>query len=49
MGLGMTVVVSPEEVKPALELLAARGLQAWDVGRIEAGTPGAEAEAIVES
>ena len=48
MGLGMTVVVSPDQVKPALELLAARGLQAWDVGLIEAGTPGIEAEAIVE-
>jgi phosphoribosylformylglycinamidine cyclo-ligase len=48
MGLGMTVVVSPDQVKPALELLAARGLKAWDVGGIEAGKPGAEAEAIVE-
>ena len=48
MGLGMTVVVAPEQVKPALELLKARGLSAWDVGVIEAGKPGAEAEAIVE-
>ena len=49
MGLGMTVVLAPEQVKPALELLKARGLQAWDVGVIEASKPGAEAEAIVES
>ncbi len=48
MGLGMTVVVGPEQVKPALEFLAARGLAAWEVGVIEAGKPGAEAEAIVE-
>jgi phosphoribosylformylglycinamidine cyclo-ligase len=48
MGLGMTVVVAPGQVKPALELLAARGLRAWEVGSIEAGRPGAEAEAFVE-
>ncbi len=48
MGLGMTVVVAPGDVKAALELLHARGLQAWDVGVIEAGTPGAEAEARVD-
>ncbi len=49
MGLGMTVVVAPADVKATLELLTARGLQAWDVGSIENGTPGAEAEAIVVS
>ncbi len=49
MGLGMTVVVAPDQLKPALEFLAARGVSAWDVGVIEAGKPGAEAEAIVES
>ena len=48
MGLGMTIVVSPEQVKPALDFLAARGVSAWDVGVIEAGKPGAEAEAVVE-
>ena len=47
MGLGMTLVVAPADVKAALEVLTARGLQAWDVGVIENGTPGAEAEAIV--
>lgn len=48
MGLGLTVVVAPEHAAPALDLLRSRGLDAWDVGRIEAGTPGAEAEAVVE-
>jgi phosphoribosylformylglycinamidine cyclo-ligase len=49
MGLGMTIVVAPDQVKPALEFLKSRGLEAWEVGVIEAGTPGAEAEAVVES
>jgi phosphoribosylformylglycinamidine cyclo-ligase len=48
MGLGLTVVVAPEQVQATLALFAARGLEAWAVGRIEAGTPGAEAEAIVQ-
>ncbi len=48
MGLGMTVVLAPAEIAPALELLKSRGLDAWDVGVIEAGTPGAEAEARVD-
>jgi phosphoribosylformylglycinamidine cyclo-ligase len=47
MGLGMTVVVSPGDVTRSLELLRARGLEAWDVGVIEAGIAGQEAEAIV--
>ncbi|MEW5740925.1 MAG: phosphoribosylformylglycinamidine cyclo-ligase [Myxococcota bacterium] len=49
MGLGLTIIVAPEHVAPALKLLSSRGLEAWEVGRIEAGQPGAEAEAIVES
>ena len=48
MGLGMTVVLAAADVKAALELLTSRGLDAWDVGVIEAGTPGAEAEARVD-
>jgi phosphoribosylformylglycinamidine cyclo-ligase len=48
MGLGMTVVVEPADVRLALEVLKSRGLDAWDVGVIEAGTPGAEAEARVD-
>ena len=47
MGLGMTVVLAPDQVKPALALLASRGITAWEVGTIEAGKTGAEAEAIV--
>jgi phosphoribosylformylglycinamidine cyclo-ligase len=46
MGLGMTVVVAPESVEPALRLLRARGLEAWEVGAIEA-SPLPEAEARV--
>jgi phosphoribosylformylglycinamidine cyclo-ligase len=38
MGLGMVAVVPPAAVKPALALLAARGVPAWEVGRIEAAT-----------
>jgi phosphoribosylformylglycinamidine cyclo-ligase len=48
MGLGMTVVVAPGDAKRAIEVLAARGITAWDVGVIEAGKSGAEAEAVVE-
>ncbi len=47
MGLGMTVVVSPSDVAKTLAMLKARGVSAWEVGVIEAGLPGAEAEAIV--
>ncbi len=47
MGLGMTVVVAPIDVDKALGVLKSRGLQAWEVGAIEKGTPGQEAEAIV--
>jgi phosphoribosylformylglycinamidine cyclo-ligase len=36
MGLGMVAVVSPAALGPALTLLAARGVPAWEVGRIEA-------------
>jgi phosphoribosylformylglycinamidine cyclo-ligase len=38
MGLGMVAVVPPAAVKPALALLAARGVPAWEIGRIEAST-----------
>jgi phosphoribosylformylglycinamidine cyclo-ligase len=48
MGLGLTVVVAPEHAAAAVAHFRERGVEAWDVGRIEAGTPGAEAEAIVE-
>ncbi len=48
MGLGMVVVVSKADVAATLTLLSGRGVQAWEVGAIELGTPGAEAEARVE-
>ncbi|MBE2252268.1 MAG: phosphoribosylformylglycinamidine cyclo-ligase [Myxococcus sp.] len=48
MGLGMTIVVAPADVPKALALLEARGLAAWDVGVIEAGAAGKEAEALVQ-
>jgi phosphoribosylformylglycinamidine cyclo-ligase len=38
MGLGMVAVVPPAAVKTGLALLAARGVPAWEVGRIEAST-----------
>jgi phosphoribosylformylglycinamidine cyclo-ligase len=38
MGLGMTVVLAPTDVEPALRLLQGRGLEAWEVGQIEAST-----------
>ncbi len=47
MGLGMTIVVAPGDVEPALACLKSRGVQAWAVGSIERGTPGAEATARV--
>ncbi len=49
MGLGMTVVVAEGDVAKALAVLKARGVAAYDVGVIEAGVAGAEAEAIVIS
>jgi len=48
MGLGMTAVVAPEDVDAALALLKARGVEAWDVGGIEAGVAGREAEAVIQ-
>ncbi|MBL8914229.1 MAG: phosphoribosylformylglycinamidine cyclo-ligase [Archangium sp.] len=48
MGIGMTVVLAPGDVKQAIEVLGKRGITAWDIGQIEAGKPGAEAEAVVE-
>ena len=38
MGLGMVAVVPAAAVQPALALLAARGLPAWEVGRVEASS-----------
>ncbi len=49
MGLGMTVVVAAADAAKTLEVLKSQGVPAWDVGVIEAGTAGAEAEAIVKA
>jgi phosphoribosylformylglycinamidine cyclo-ligase len=45
MGIGMIAVVSKSDVAKALQFL---GDGAWEVGVIEAGSPGQEAEAIIE-
>jgi phosphoribosylformylglycinamidine cyclo-ligase len=45
MGLGMIAVVAKSDVAAALQQL---GSTAWEVGMVEAGKPGAEAEAIIE-
>lgn len=47
MGLGMTLVVRSADAGRAVAFLKARGLNAWQVGRIEVGTVGAEAQAVV--
>ena len=49
MGLGMCVVIAKSDVAAALKLLASRGAQAWEVGKIVSGNSGAEAEAIIEA
>jgi phosphoribosylformylglycinamidine cyclo-ligase len=46
MGLGLIVVVAPEDVAKALEVLRARGVEASEVGRVEAGT--GEATAVID-
>jgi phosphoribosylformylglycinamidine cyclo-ligase len=38
MGLGMVAVVPQGAVQPSLALLSARGVPAWEVGRVEAST-----------
>jgi phosphoribosylformylglycinamidine cyclo-ligase len=48
MGLGMVVVVPKADVEKALGLLKSRGVEAYEVGAIEPGKSGAEAEARVE-
>ncbi len=48
MGLGMIAVLAPGEVRPAIELLKSRGIEAWEVGRVERGTAGQEAVAVIE-
>ncbi|MDX2009006.1 MAG: phosphoribosylformylglycinamidine cyclo-ligase [Myxococcaceae bacterium] len=47
MGVGLTVVVAPEHAATTVAHFKARGVEAWDVGVIEAGVAGQEAEAII--
>ncbi|MCU0701884.1 MAG: phosphoribosylformylglycinamidine cyclo-ligase [Myxococcaceae bacterium] len=47
MGLGLTVVVAPQHAAATVAHFEARGVKAWDVGVIEAGVAGREAEAII--
>ncbi len=49
MGLGMCAVVPQAHVPAALRLLEKHGVQAWEVGKIEQGTPGAEATAVIDA
>ncbi|NTX03998.1 phosphoribosylformylglycinamidine cyclo-ligase [Myxococcus sp. CA051A] len=46
MGLGLIVVVAQEDVAKALEVLRGRGVEASEVGRVEAGQ--GEATAVIE-
>ncbi|MFL5319433.1 MAG: phosphoribosylformylglycinamidine cyclo-ligase [Myxococcaceae bacterium] len=48
MGLGMIAVVEARDVSAALQLLKERKVQAWEVGKIEAGEPGKEATVVIE-
>ncbi len=47
LGLGFCVVVAPSEVRRAIEVASVHGLEAWEVGRIEASAS-REAEAVLE-
>jgi phosphoribosylformylglycinamidine cyclo-ligase len=42
MGVGMMIIVSPDEVETALEVLKAAGEDAYVVGKIEDGEKGVE-------
>ena len=46
MGLGLIAVVAKEDVATALATLKARGVEASEVGRVEAGQ--GEATAVIE-
>lgn len=47
LGVGMCAVVSPADARPAIELLAARGQQAFAIGAIEAAEGLEEPEVVV--
>jgi phosphoribosylformylglycinamidine cyclo-ligase len=46
MGLGLTLVVAPDDAFAAHEVLRLRGLSAWTVGRIEKGEGEATCEVV---
>jgi phosphoribosylformylglycinamidine cyclo-ligase len=46
MGLGLVAVLAPGDVAAAQRLLAARGLQSWEVGAIERGQGEATCEVV---
>jgi phosphoribosylformylglycinamidine cyclo-ligase len=48
MGIGMTIVVAAGDAERATAFLAERGQSAYRIGRIEAGAPGQEAEAVID-
>jgi phosphoribosylformylglycinamidine cyclo-ligase len=46
MGLGLVAVLAPADLPAAQELLRARGLPSWPVGRIEPGRGEATCEVV---
>ena len=48
MGIGMCAVVRPRDVKDAIDLLKARGQEAFEIGAIEAAPGLAEPEVVVQ-
>ncbi|MDQ1731033.1 MAG: phosphoribosylformylglycinamidine cyclo-ligase [Pseudonocardiales bacterium] len=48
LGVGMVAVVAAEQVAASLELLAARGVPAWQLGSVQASAPVAGAQARVD-
>ena len=47
MGVGMVAVVSPEDRDRALAILAARHIDAWDLGEVRAADEGDTARAVL--
>jgi phosphoribosylformylglycinamidine cyclo-ligase len=48
-GIGMILVVAPDDVETAIALLSGEGEQVSRIGQITAGTPGAEPEVRMEN
>ena len=47
MGVGMVAVVSPEDRDRALAILAARHIDAWDLGEVRAAGEGDDKRAVL--